>query len=214
MKEVGRGVKHKKHTVEESLELSVFWLHQQGITAAGWGDSTISWSGFGGATPARIGVRKVYSPSGRPGLQLSYTLPKLWTEDRVPVEYSVDLATTPCRFGGRRSWFLCPGTGCGRRVAKLYKPPMADHFLCRHCHRLTYKGRQQHRNRMHETFGKFGLYAKRLEAARGQRQRLRWLLRLLEARERLKAYNKAHQLRFLERLNRLKRGGVDRAGTP
>ncbi|RRD69505.1 MULTISPECIES: hypothetical protein [unclassified Desulfovibrio] len=46
---------------------------------------------------------------------------------------NVALDWTPCTFGGRRPWFLCPS--CGRRVAILYGGAA---FLCRACHRLGY----------------------------------------------------------------------------
>ncbi len=50
--------------------------------------------------------------------------------------------------GGLPSW-RCPGNHgvCGARVRYLYLPPGADRFLCRRCHRLTYRSRQEHRRR-------------------------------------------------------------------
>ncbi len=50
--------------------------------------------------------------------------------------YSVQLSSSPCHFGSNRKWFLCPATGCGRRVAKLYLDDAV--FACRHCCRLAY----------------------------------------------------------------------------
>ena len=52
-----------------------------------------------------------------------------------PMEYPVRLEWTGCNLGGRRAWFLCPGQGCGRRVAILYGGSV---FACRHCHKLNY----------------------------------------------------------------------------
>jgi hypothetical protein len=51
-------------------------------------------------------------------------------------EYPVPLDWTPCNYGGKRAWFICPAAGCGRRVALLYLG--AGIFACRHCHRLAY----------------------------------------------------------------------------
>jgi hypothetical protein len=51
--------------------------------------------------------------------------------------------STPCRFGGRRWWFDCPG--CRRRVARLYVPPGRPWFRCRRCHGLTYRSCQERR---------------------------------------------------------------------
>lgn len=47
---------------------------------------------------------------------------------------SVELARTPCHYGGTRPWFLCPD--CHRRCAKLFL--RRGRFLCRVCHRLGY----------------------------------------------------------------------------
>ena len=56
------------------------------------------------------------------------------------VNETVRIVRMPCRFGGARPYFVCPGvvngTACGRRVAKLYGP--GRYFLCRHCSRLAY----------------------------------------------------------------------------
>ena len=48
--------------------------------------------------------------------------------------HAVRFETTPCHYGGKRQWFLCPG--CTRRVAVLCG--VGGSFLCRHCHRLPY----------------------------------------------------------------------------
>jgi len=54
------------------------------------------------------------------------------------VEGIAHLAWTPCNFGGARPWFICPGVGCGRRVAILYRLEPGQ-LLCRHCCDLTYE---------------------------------------------------------------------------
>jgi hypothetical protein len=45
---------------------------------------------------------------------------------------------TPCNYGGKRAWFLCP-RGCGHRVAILY---YGDSPACRHCCELAYDSQQ------------------------------------------------------------------------
>lgn len=86
---------------------------------------------------ASIGVRMLDGT-----LDLSYTWGR--GDDKKPIRYTVSLTWTPCNFGGARPWFLCPGVVngryCGRRVAKLYL--QWGYFLCRHCHNLTYRSRQ------------------------------------------------------------------------
>jgi len=60
-----------------------------------------------------------------------------WADVRqeIPIEW------TPCRFGGRRPWFICSvysnGRYCGRRVTKLYGAGRL--FACRQCHNLAYQ---------------------------------------------------------------------------
>ena len=75
-----------------------------------------------------------------------------YASDGHPVDYHVDLTTTPMPDGiGCRFWFCCPilidGQQCGRRVGKLYLPPGAKYFGCRHCHDLTYSSCQLSHNR-------------------------------------------------------------------
>jgi hypothetical protein len=55
-------------------------------------------------------------------------------------EYPAYLDWTGCNLGGRRPWFLCPASGCGRRVAILYG---GEFFACRHCHDLSYGSQRE-----------------------------------------------------------------------
>lgn len=55
----------------------------------------------------------------------------------------IRLDNTPCHYGGKRQWFLCPG--CTRRVAVLCG--VGGSFLCRHCHRLPYLSQNEGRLR-------------------------------------------------------------------
>src|SRR5205823_13264360 len=57
------------------------------------------------------------------------------------LEQPPPVAWTPCRFGGRRPYFLCPGAECGRRVTMLYSAGAS--FLCRNCHQLAYRSQRQ-----------------------------------------------------------------------
>lgn len=62
------------------------------------------------------------------------------SEDWTDWNYPVHLDTTPCHLGSERHWFLCPGRGCGRRVALLYG---GDVFVCRHCRNLAYESQRE-----------------------------------------------------------------------
>jgi hypothetical protein len=48
---------------------------------------------------------------------------------------SIALAYTPCNFGGKQVWFVCPL--CSKRVAILYEGPKS--LSCRTCNRLKYR---------------------------------------------------------------------------
>jgi hypothetical protein len=58
---------------------------------------------------------------------------------------AIQLTTTKCKYGGERVWFLCPA--CRKRVGTIYRRPLAELFLCRHCLNLTYDLRRYHRSR-------------------------------------------------------------------
>lgn len=66
-----------------------------------------------------------------------------WQETEEPVP----ILRVPCRYGGTRPYFRCPGVVngryCGRRVAKLYAA--GRYFLCRHCYRLAYASQSEAR---------------------------------------------------------------------
>jgi hypothetical protein len=73
-------------------------------------------------------------------IELAYTISCNGQQgERVHIE--VPLSWTSCNYGGKRPWFICPGKGCGRRVAKLYLA--GKYFLCRHCHDLAYLSQRQ-----------------------------------------------------------------------
>lgn len=57
-------------------------------------------------------------------------------EDDQPEDSIVSLVWSPCRFGGKRPYFLCPNPTCGKMVDHLYSDN--GPFLCRHCLNLAY----------------------------------------------------------------------------
>jgi hypothetical protein len=58
----------------------------------------------------------------------------------VRIQLQRNLVHFPCRFGGSRAYFICPGPGygteCGRRITKLRLS--RRYFLCGHCNKLAY----------------------------------------------------------------------------
>lgn len=59
-------------------------------------------------------------------------------EDWQSVAQDVKIDRTPCNYGGKRPWFLCPR--CGRRVSVLYGRKA---FYCRTCHCLAYQSQSE-----------------------------------------------------------------------
>ena len=127
----GRPRGSSRRRVEDCRVLDVNQLHRAGCLRAGWSGGG-QWSHDG----AEGGLIHLCAEPGR--LHLSYRLcvAGAW-EDAAE---TVDIVHVPCRLGGTRPYFRCPGVvgaiACGRRVAKLYGP--GRHLRCRHCHRLIY----------------------------------------------------------------------------
>jgi len=75
-----------------------------------------------------------------PLLLLSYYYRSAQQGEWQYIKEQVPLVWTPCNYGGKRPWFICPGGGkswqCGRRVAFLCFAE--GYFRCRRCHDLTY----------------------------------------------------------------------------
>jgi hypothetical protein len=119
-----------KLTMRDVLALDVRQLQRSDLLAPGQ-QFDLSWT-TNGSTVATIAIRTQVHR-----LIFSY-LQRGFDGEREPMAYPVDLDRTPCTYGGRRAWFLCPGKGCGRRVAKLYFSG-AGICACRHCYQLVYE---------------------------------------------------------------------------
>jgi hypothetical protein len=112
------------------------YLHREGLLKAGRSFS-LRWSRAGRETGS-IGGTAEGAHGGRPArVVLSYRHRGGVGNEWEDVRETVPLEWTPCNLGGERPWFLCPGVGCGRRVAVLYGP--GRYFLCRHCYDLSYE---------------------------------------------------------------------------
>lgn len=163
---VGSGNRHrfdKKTTTGETHSLDVRYLHREGLLKAGrsfslcWsraGRETGSIGGMVGGNPGDLPERVVLSYRRRGG--------GFGGGEWEDVRESVPLEWTPCNFGGERPWFLCPGAGCGRRIAVLYAP--GRYFLCRHCYDLSYQSQRD--NAMYRALYKAQAIRERLGRAR------------------------------------------------
>ncbi len=128
----GRPAGLGREKVESCRSLDVNRLHREGCIRPGWRD-TWQWTRDG----ERVAWIDLLALEHR--LQLSYRTRRYGGEWQDVAE-TVDIVRLPCRFGGTRPFFVCPGVvkgiACGRRVAKLYGP--GRYFLCRHCYRLAH----------------------------------------------------------------------------
>lgn len=148
---MGRYYWSKKEEADGLKKIEIWWLKKEGFLE-GWRSSAMKWSRNGEETGS-IGVevslvgdlRKYYRGElpGEPNMRLHYTQTDRTTGEKKDFDYKVPLKTTPCYFGGRRYWFICPlsinGIYCGKRVGVLYKG--GDYFGCRQCYNLTYNSR-------------------------------------------------------------------------
>jgi hypothetical protein len=120
----------------------------------GWRSGAITWTnGFTG-NKSSVGI-EVSTTDGDGYLRIHYTQTANDTGEKKDFDYKIPLTTTPCRYGGKRYWFICPmsrnGEYCGRRVGVLYKD--GDLFACRHCYDLNYSSQKE--NRRYKMFALF-----------------------------------------------------------
>jgi hypothetical protein len=132
----------KKATTGECDSVDVRYLHREGLLKPGhW--FSLRWSRAGRETGS---IRGVVSRDGQPKqITLLYRHRSGLGGEWEDVQEPVPLSWTACNFGGERPWFVCPGAGCGQRVAVLYGP--GRYFLCRHCCDLVYESQRE--NEMH-----------------------------------------------------------------
>lgn len=105
---------------------------------------SVTWPDYHPNEPLTVYYRRADDDSGPIGFGFCYRLPGI----PEPVGFPVLLDWTPCNYGSRRPWFLCPWSPQGRRRCRiLYLPPGARIFACRECCELTYRSRQKHRNK-------------------------------------------------------------------
>lgn len=112
---MGRDSWSRRYTVEDCRVINIAKLKQEGYLEG------ISW--------IQSEIRLQYSR-------------EIMVSEHEEYDHCIKLESTPCFFGGRRWWFICTknpdGVYCGNRVGRLYLPPKARYYSCRHCHNLTY----------------------------------------------------------------------------
>jgi hypothetical protein len=128
----GRSAGMTCDTVESCWSIDVNRLQREGYLSPGW-QGDWQWTQDG----ERVAWITMHMELER--LVLSYRM-CIDSGDWEHITERVSIVRAPCRFGGSRPYFLCPGVGsdiaCKRRVTKLYGA--SRYFLCRHCYCLVY----------------------------------------------------------------------------
>jgi hypothetical protein len=133
----GSGRPAGRGKVEACRSIDVNRLHREGCLRAG-SMASCQWSRDGDkVTPTDMRAE-------HDRLHLTYRL-RIGGGEWEDVNETVRIVRTPCRFGGARPYFVCPGVvnriACCRRVAKLYGP--GRYFVCRHCNRLSHASQSE-----------------------------------------------------------------------
>lgn len=115
-----------KRTTNKMKKLDIRRVHRAVGLAPG---QSLTWSWTWGIDSASSISMQV----GNDAVTLRYRVTDQFGQGR-DYSYPVRIEWTPCNYGGRRAWWVCPD--CGRRVAVLYG---GRKYSCRHCHDLAYK---------------------------------------------------------------------------
>ncbi len=133
----GRRIYPGRKIVESCRSLDANRLNKAGCLKSGC-HRVWQWE-WDGERKSQISIR-----ADEDHLSLSYKY-RVDDGDWQHVEQVVPIIRIPCRFGGSRPYFICPGLGsgdtCGLRVLKLYNG--GKYFLCRHCYGLAYASQKE-----------------------------------------------------------------------
>ncbi|MSU55311.1 MAG: hypothetical protein EXS46_02105 [Candidatus Taylorbacteria bacterium] len=132
-----------KQEAEWSNRLGIFWLKKHGYLDGGWRFGGIKWA-YGG-NKSSISFTVCTNEETGDNITLQYRHTNHATEEKESMDYKVELTATPCNYGSKRYWFICPlsknGKYCGRRVGVLFS--IGKWFGCRHCGNVAYTSQMQ-----------------------------------------------------------------------
>jgi len=145
-----------KNEADDTKKINISFLKKHKYFT-GWKSGMMTWTNGYSGHKSSVSV-EVSTMNGDSYLRIHYTQTDRDTNEKKDFDYKIPLATTPCRYGGKRYWFICPwyksGVYCGKRVGTLYKD--GDYFACRHCYELTYNSRKV--NRRYKMFSLFNAF--------------------------------------------------------
>ncbi len=158
----GRPTGFGKETVETYRSIDVNRLYRDGCLKPGWSGGR-HWIGKNGSIVS-INLRSDINQ-----LHLSYRV-RISGGDGEDIVETIHIVRVPCRYGGSRPYFICPGVvngiRCERRVVKLHGA--GRYFLCRKCYNLAYSSQNEDEldramrranKARHKLGGEFGLDA-------------------------------------------------------
>jgi hypothetical protein len=115
--------------VEHRKRIDMRAFAKTGVMERG-GSGSLNWSS-GGEEIGSLGFR--IESGGR--VELDYVLTDEAGE-KTSIHYSLATTSIPCRYGGRRYYWLCPW--CGRRREVLLMARQGREWACRRCLKLRY----------------------------------------------------------------------------
>jgi hypothetical protein len=135
---MGRYYFSKRSEAEGLKRIDMVRLKQLGYLS-GYSNGLIQWTDGRGEEVGSVNFY-INISNENPYAHISYTQTHNTTGEKKEFDYEVKVVSTPCHYGGKRWWFICPlvkgGVPCGRRVRVLYKD--GDHFGCRKCYNIAY----------------------------------------------------------------------------
>ncbi len=157
-----------KREAERCKKIMVWWLLKNIHKTNGFRSSTVGW----GEQESISVLVNVVDPNSY--IQFKYSLTDNQAENSRNFDYKVQLISTPCKFGGKRFWYICPliknDIPCRKRVGVLYMN--GDYFGCRECCELTYKSRNRSRDNEFSYFSEVFDVGDELEKINNKRHNL------------------------------------------
>ena len=142
---MGRRPYSDRLTTNDCKQISTSLLNKNHFFDGGVRSGWISW-GKDKEKADRI-TFVVSTVEGQEYIRFQYTHTEVKSGQKTDRIFVAGVVSTPCHFGGRRWWFICPffvnEYVCGHRVNILYFGKNGSSFGCRHCLDLTYESQKE-----------------------------------------------------------------------
>lgn len=131
---------------EQSNGISIAWLKEKDCIPkpSGFRSGTVSWTFGMSENKSSVGY-SITLDENESYMRLYYTHTDRWDNTKSEMDFRIQLEATPCNYGGKRYWFVCPltknGEYCGRRVGVIYS--IGKWFGCRHCGNIAYSAQAE-----------------------------------------------------------------------